>query len=697
MPTTTNIQQLLSQEFGFNEFRPGQEEAITTLLHDKRLLCIQPTGHGKSLVYQLPALLLEGMTLVISPLLALMRDQIQQLNKRFNIPAASINSDQSPEENEFAMVAARQGKIRILFIAPEKLDNLEIYEFLSNLNVSLVVIDEAHCISTWGHDFRPSYRQIVQAVTDLNRQNSDLHVLGLTATANKRTEEDIAAQLSETGGPPVSVLRMSMDRPNIRLSLLPAADMAQKLETLAALLKELSGNGMLYCATREHTEIVAEYLNEMGLDVVAYHAGFDPDRKRALQHAFMAGKHKAIAATNALGMGIDKEDIRFIIHVDLPGSITAYYQEVGRSGRDGLPADGILLFNERDRRVQDHFIKSAQPTTADFMNVLSHIRQDEEGLWPNLQTLKIRTGLHPTRVRVIMAELEEQGFIEKKRMQRRQVYVRTEKSGSPDLARYERQFQVRNRELEAMLRYGDGQVECLMQSLRAALGDNSAEPCGRCSRCQANPFNITKDASNGARQWLNGRAVRIAASKRPPMSTGVAVFNSELRDPLFIQFMRGRAALSDNNQLTAELLSRIKQPLLNLKAQHQFGALLVIPSNTWQQREETAHYLATLLGIRAFPDLLTWRTQPSARQGELLNNEQRRDNVKEKMHINGRLIRPGAPPPTKAILLLDDYTGSGATIKEAVRAIRKEGGFTADIVPFTIARIRWRIGARGMI
>ena len=197
----TDLQTLLRQQFKIDGFRPGQQEAITALLSTRRVLCIQPTGYGKSLIYQLSSLLVDGLTLVISPLLALMRDQIDQLNHRFQIPAASINSDQSDEENAAAIRAAVNSTIRILFIAPEKLDNIEIFSFLSHLQIGLVVIDEAHCISTWGHDFRPSYRQIIQAIRQFEGHNPDLRVLGLTATANGRVEQDIAAQLRGPAGP----------------------------------------------------------------------------------------------------------------------------------------------------------------------------------------------------------------------------------------------------------------------------------------------------------------------------------------------------------------------------------------------------------------------------------------------------------------------------------------------------------------
>ncbi|MCZ6794587.1 MAG: RecQ family ATP-dependent DNA helicase, partial [Planctomycetota bacterium] len=360
-----DLDSVLRERFRFSTFRPGQREAIEALLEGGRIICIHPTGHGKSLLYQLPATLLEGMTLVISPLLALMRDQIRQLHERFAITAAAINSDQSDEENEQVRLDAREGRLRILFVAPEQLDNLETYRFLSALPIDLLVVDEAHCISTWGHDFRPSYRQIMNAVRELEEARPSLRVLGLTATANRRTAADIVEQFRGADGRSAAIHRSPMDRPNLALRVVPVTGLDNKLSILSEILQGLEGCGILYCATREQTEIVAAYLSASGHDVVAYHAGLVPDQKRELQLAFTRGKQQVIAATNALGMGIDKPDIRFIVHVDVPGSITAYYQEVGRAGRDGQAALGILLFDERDREVQEYFIRSAQPDLAD--------------------------------------------------------------------------------------------------------------------------------------------------------------------------------------------------------------------------------------------------------------------------------------------------------------------------------------------
>lgn len=341
---TTQLQHTLQTKFGLQTFRPGQLEALTTLITHGRLLCIQPTGHGKSLLYQLPSVLLDGITVVISPLLALMRDQLTQLKNRFGINAASINTDQSDAENSAAKQAAQAGEIRILFIAPEQLDHIERFGFLLQLPISLLVVDEAHCISTWGHDFRPSYRQIIKFAQALIEKKPATKILGLTATANEKTEADIKQQLA-VDAKEIMIHRESMDRPNIRLKVISTSGLAAKLAALTQVLKTVDGTGLIYCATRDNTEMVAEYLSARGTKTVAYHAGLPTEQKRRVQQGFIQDKYSVITATNALGMGIDKSNLRYIIHFDFPGSITAYYQEVGRCGRDGLPADGILLYD----------------------------------------------------------------------------------------------------------------------------------------------------------------------------------------------------------------------------------------------------------------------------------------------------------------------------------------------------------------
>lgn len=662
-----DLDQLLQERFGFPAYRPGQREAIEALIAGEDLLCIQPTGHGKSLLYQVTSVVLGGLTLVISPLLALMRDQQDHLERRFGIPAASINSDQDEAENELARQRAASGEIAILFIAPEQLDNVERLAFLTSLDLRLVVVDEAHCISTWGHDFRPAYREIARLVAAV-RQREDVRVLGLTATADARTEADIHEQLA-----PITVHRRSMDRPNLALATHRVEGMGEKLAWLDDRLGTWEGISLLYCATRENTEIVAEYLAGRGHRVAAYHAGLPPDRKRGLQSAFLAGEYTAIAATNALGMGIDKSDLRAVVHVDVPGSITACYQEVGRAGRDGLPARGELLWDPDDRRIQDYFIHSARPTPADFETLLALVAHEPR----RLNDLKRLSGMHPTRVTVVIAELVEQGFVVKEARKRTQYYLTTGKPGRPELTRYERQATVRKTGLDRMMAYADGQTGCLMQTLRQSLGDDHADPCGRCSHCVGGPE--SRPDAGAAVDWLGERPVGIGGYRRV-MSEGRALFDSNRRSAAFQDFMRGRSA-GPPTPAALERLVRVAEGL------GRFAAVVPLPSRTWAGRDATAAALADALGVpvAAVLDSSRW---PEARQGTLLNNDQRRANVAGCMFAER--------PPDGDLLLLDDYTGSGATLREAARALGA-AGHDGQRVPLTLARVRWRLGRPGIV
>lgn len=680
----------LQKTFHFNAFRPGQLEAINTLMESGRLLCIQPTGHGKSLLYQFPATLLDGITLVISPLLALMRDQLAQLKNRFDIPAATINTDQNDEDNYAARQLALAGKLRLLFIAPEQLENIDRFDFLLRLPVKLMVVDEAHCISTWGHDFRPSYRQIIQLARALAKQNPELKLLALTATANQKTEDDIKQQLT-IDQKKIIVHRESMDRPNIRLSVIPTNGIPEKFAVLSNLMSTLQGSGLIYCATRENTELVAEFLSAQGITTVAYHAGIESYKKHLIQADFIADKYQVISATNALGMGIDKSNLRYIIHFDFPGSITAYYQEVGRAGRDGLPAEGILLYNPADRNIQQYFIDAAQPNSTDFQIVLNTIIASRISL--NLSALKRLTGLHPTRLTVILAELLEQEFLKKTTENRTQIYQATRKPGMPDLSRYTTQLHVRKTELSHIQRYAEQTKTCLMSTLRQALGDKQVISCGKCSNC-AEPFfhkNDNKDLLITIASWLERRTIPITLSKKIlNTAAGIATLDGKLRSAMFVHFMRART--QTETEISDELMQLIKTCLKELTQHYQFSCIVPLPSRTWSMRMNTAVLLAKHLKIPVFLEKLNWKEIPAARQGELLNNDQRQFNVANRMLSNPEIMIPRG-----SVLLFDDYTGSGATLDEAARALRETLAAENTIVPFTIASVKWRLGKQGMI
>lgn len=672
---------LLKEKFGMDSFRPGQKEAIDKLFEKECLLCIQPTGYGKSLLYQFPSCLLGGITLVISPLLALMRDQIEQLHTRFNITAGSFNSDQTEEENLATRALLKAGKLKILFTSPEQLDHVDRLAFLLSLPVTLLVIDEAHCISTWGHDFRPSYRLILHFSQALKRTHPQLKILALTATADERVEKDIAKQLS-THNETVHVWREKMDRPNIHLSVHRADGIPAKLTLCDNLLRDLKGMGLVYCSTRENTELVNDYLQYKGHSTVAYHAGMESEEKRKIQTGFQQNAYRTVVATTALGMGIDKKDIRYIIHFDIPGSITAYYQEVGRSGRDGGRAEGILLYDKADRSVQDYFIEAALPKEEDFNIVLKTIKEAEEP--PYLTKIKQETGLHPTRVTMVLAELSEQLFIRKESVDRRQVYLPMINHQKLDLSRYQIQYEVKNAELNKMLTYAEHPESCRMMQLRVALGDPSATACQRCDRCLKS---ATKEVGNSdeATAWLSKRPVIIPEAKIEKLSQGLSLFDGKLRSPLFVKFMKERKV---NETADPEIINHLVRLVSTLPA--PIKAIVMVPSNTWKSRVSYGQILSQLLNVPLYHELIEWSEIPARRQGEWYNNDQRKNNVAKKMKVAQTQSLPAG-----ALLLMDDYFGSGATMKEAGRLLRT---YTRQpIFPFTIASVKWKLGKPGFI
>ena len=358
----------LKETFGFESFREGQARAIEAIVSGRDVLVIMPTGSGKSLCYQIPALVLPGITLVVSPLIALMKDQVDALSLR-GVPVSFINSSLSAEEQWTRLQELEQGRYKLVYVAPERFRSRAFRAALDQIPVSLLAIDEAHCISQWGHDFRPDYRRLKAVRSRIGQ----VPVIALTATATPDVRQDVIRELEMTDALEIVT---GFDRPNLEFEVSKARSRADKAEALQDLVRDVtrrfadagSPAGIIYTGTRKRTEEVAEMLNSMdggtssaGPHCRAYHAGLEPNERRAVQEDFMQGRLPWVAATNAFGMGVDKSDIRFVVHYDLPGSVEAYYQEVGRAGRDGQPARCVLLFAEGDRRLQEFFIEGSNP------------------------------------------------------------------------------------------------------------------------------------------------------------------------------------------------------------------------------------------------------------------------------------------------------------------------------------------------
>ncbi len=334
---------LLRNVFGFSSFRPGQEEIVTAVLDGENVLAVMPTGSGKSLCYQLPAIARPGLTVVISPLIALMRDQVRALTAA-GVPAGSLNSGNEPTENARVMSLLRKGELRLLYLAPERLARPDTVEMLAESNVSLMAIDEAHCVSQWGHDFRPEYLTLGSLARQIGGR---LQTMALTATADAPTRGDIVDKLF--AAPPRTFVR-SFDRPNLRLAFKPKERSSKQV--LAFVKSHEGESGVVYCASRRKVEELAEALKKEGVNALPYHAGLDKSVRDTNQDRFQQEDGVVMTATVAFGMGIDKPDVRFVCHADLPANVEAYYQEIGRAGRDGLPADTLTLYGMGDMQLR---------------------------------------------------------------------------------------------------------------------------------------------------------------------------------------------------------------------------------------------------------------------------------------------------------------------------------------------------------
>ncbi|MDP1620235.1 MAG: RecQ family ATP-dependent DNA helicase [Candidatus Moranbacteria bacterium] len=346
------LEKNLEKYFKFPEFRAGQKEIIESIMNGEDVVALMPTGGGKSLCYQLPAILSEKITIVISPLIALMKDQVDSLAAR-GIAATFINSSLDAQEIGRRLADLRAGKIKILYIAPERFASGEFRSAFSDLDIALFAVDEAHCVSQWGHDFRPDYLAIGQYIKTLKKRPS---VAAFTATATPEVKDDIIARL-DLREPKVFI--RGFDRPNIRFFAQCDLKPTQRLEEVVRIVKSLknAGSGIVYAISRKDTEAIAQYLKKNGITARAYHAGMKAGEREAIQDDFMENRFKVIVATVAFGMGVDKADIRFVIHAGMPGSLEGYYQEAGRAGRDGELAYCVLLHSKRDVTTHKYFIR----------------------------------------------------------------------------------------------------------------------------------------------------------------------------------------------------------------------------------------------------------------------------------------------------------------------------------------------------
>jgi ATP-dependent DNA helicase RecQ len=623
-------EKLLKERFHISTgFYPGQRDIIEQLVQGKRLLVIQRTGWGKSLCYQMASLYYPHLTLVFSPLKALMRDQCQRCNDVYTIPAAIVSSEFSQEENKATLVQAVDGDFKILFIAPERLDNADWQNSVRQMRISMIVIDEAHCISTWGHDFRPHYQRIVRLLTALPK---DIPVLALTATANRRVEDDVLQQI----GSGAQVLRGTMQRPNLYLNVEHLHCDCEKLAYLAELLPLFHGTGIIYTATNHY---------------------------------------KVVCSTNALGMGIDKPDIRFIIHYQIPGSPIHYYQEIGRAGRDGKVAWCILLYDPSDLAIQEYFIRTAKPEGKCYESILALLRFMPWGFYELMRA----TGYTQSVVQTILTDLEEQHLVE--RNHRERVYTAIPRLGQVDFSTYEATREQKQRELSGMQNYAQLR-SCYMEYLTTYLGDQPGYRCRTCGQCRASNFplirlsdGMLKTATRFLEEEFLPRIEKRGTEKCLLHEAGWSLsYHGTTRTGKLVRASKYEDAGPFAKILVSRAVEvvRTRYPLETIN-----GIVSVPPTRSGKLVETFVREVADELGLEYLPILS--KVRQTQEQKSLSNWLQKADNVK-----NAFAVHFPEQIADRTLLLIDDIYDSGYMLREVGHTLMQAGA--KAVYPLTITR-----------
>lgn len=655
----------LQQTFKLPKFYDQQWESIERILKGERVLLIEKTGFGKSLCFQFPATVFKGTTVIFTPLIALMRDQVKKLTA-LGISAKCINSEQTPEENSQIINDARQGKIKIIYIAPERQENSEWIDATRQMNLSMVVVDEAHCISVWGHDFRPAFKRIINLVKLLPK---GLPVLATTATATKRVEQDIAQQI----GGNITTIRGNLMRDNFKLFVIKVASEDEKLIWLGKNLKKLPGSGILYTGTRVDTEIYSKWFRHLKISSTGYNAGLDADSRIAIENGLMDNKWKCIISTNALGMGIDKPDIRFIIHTQIPQSPIHYYQEIGRAGRDGQPAYIILFYNPEDRKLPEAFIEGGRPSIKKYEKVIAVIKQE----LLSEKDLMRRTNLKQNQIRVIKADLIEQGIIREVMINRSKKYEFIPSSPPLSTNAFEELRNAKTKDLDSMIHYIETS-ESRMKFLCDFLGDTSNYSFSNCDNTGEKKIKVivTPEWMENLQNFREDYFPELKVeSKGSNIVNGVAASYYGFSN---VGAALHRSKYEGGGDFPDFLLKLFLKAYRKKFGQEIFDLVAYVPpTSSGGLVKNFATKVAQVLQLPISHNLQKKRQTQEQKVFE--NSYLKSDNVKDAFtfavpnEVNG-----------KSVLLIDDIFDSGATVKEAGRLLTTFGAI--KIAPIAIAR-----------
>lgn len=678
---------LLKNMFGEEAvFRAGQLEAIKKVVNSERVLVVEQTGWGKSIVYFIATKIRReynsGITFLISPLLALMRNQIQNANK-IGIIAETINSDNT-EDWEIVKEKITRNQCDILLLSPERLSNEKFIDtILPHINIGMFVVDEAHCISDWGHDFRTDYQRIVNIVKKLPR---NIPVLATTATANNRVVDDIKDQL----GKDIYIQRGKLVRESLKIQVIELSDQAERLAWLHENIDKLPGTGIIYCLTTSDCDRVSRWLNSKGHNVEPYHSkinieGYTTKELREQREIMLMNNEiKALVATVSLGMGFDKPDLGFVVHYQRPGNIVSYYQQIGRAGRNIDSAYAILLSGKEDNEIQEYFINSAFPTEEEMVQVLNVISESRHGL--SIDEIMNKVNMKQGKLKdKILKFLILQNAVEK----HNSIYVRTLNQWNPDIEKSKKITDLRYEEMSKMEEFVKTK-DCFMQFVAEELDDENAQICGNCTNCiKRDYFFKTVESKNvkEAISFLKGDYITIAPRKKWPIKSTTDK-KGNIKMELRVSEGRALCAYSDagwgrivkedkydNGEFRNELVMAAARLINNWDMEDTPTWVTSVPSKRRPTLvKEFAEKLAKELGLKYYP--IIEKTKDTPEQKTMQNSNMQLSNIYDSFSLKGSC-------PSGAVILVDDMVDSRWTFT-VIGAMLRENG-SGNVYPFALS------------